>query len=419
MTSATGAPQIKPISPISFEGIGVAPNHDVFISGLCRVRSVNGGTGIIQTIAGLPDPGIPYNTICASSGDGGPASAAGLGNPGDIKADLAGNLYIIDVDHTVVRRIDATTGIITRFAGGGTTIPGTGPALAMNLGNVRCIAPSDDGFLYISNDTRVFRVDLATTELTPVAGNGNAGFSGDNGPALQAEFDTIAGLAAAPGGGLFVSDSLNQRIRYIVPTSINLSGNLSLTAIHYPFISALAGDLIITNNPNATTIALGSVTTVDGDLRSTAGCGSATVSAMFGSTGEAWAATHRSSATVDSATGDRPQFADGTLGRRTSTISNCGSATVIDVGSLAGVGGRPRHRQLGGLHNFTIDIGSNLAGSAAASSIISNCGSATSDRRRLRWQRVWAAKDLDMSAAIALRLQLNLCSISAPAWAAM
>jgi len=77
----------------------------------------------------------------------------------------------------IVRRIDAVTGIITRIAGGGTNVPGTGPATNMNLGEIRDLAVSDSGQLFIAGVNQVFQVDLATGQLSPFAGGTNAAFS--------------------------------------------------------------------------------------------------------------------------------------------------------------------------------------------------------------------------------------------------
>ena len=63
-------------------------------------------------------------------------------------------------------------------------------------------------------------------------------------------FDRIGGLTAVPGGGLLVADSYNQRVRYIAPDSINLVGDAGQTEFHLPWVSALTGNVIISDNPN-------------------------------------------------------------------------------------------------------------------------------------------------------------------------
>ncbi len=159
----------------------------------------------------------------------------------------------------MIRRIDAITGIITTVAGGGATTPGTGTATDMDLGRAYALAVDDDGTLFVGSGNQVFKVDLGTGQLSPFAGAAVSGFSGDGGPALDARFFTIFGLTVAPGGGLIISDTQNARIRYIAPDSINLSGDSGQTDFYLPWVSALSGDLIITNNPNLSVIDVSSL----------------------------------------------------------------------------------------------------------------------------------------------------------------
>ena len=266
---ATGAWLSGPPTDIAVDGAG-----NVYIAEGCRIRKVDIATGIIHTMAGKSDPHTGgMSDICLSAGDGGPASEATFGYPYSLTVDAAGNVFVMDIagqsstSTNLVRRIDAATGIITRIAGGGTNVPGTGPATNMNLGDqLADLAVSDSGTLYIATVNQVFQMDLATGQLTPFAGGTNAAFSGDGGPALTARFNSIAGLTLAPGGGLVISDSFNQRIRYVVPDSINLTNDSGQTAFHLPWVNALTSDLTIANNPNLTNVDAGSLTTVGGSL---------------------------------------------------------------------------------------------------------------------------------------------------------
>ena len=99
------------------------------------------------------------------------------------------------------------------------------------------------GRSFSPTDNRVFKVDLGTGQLSLFAGAANGDFSGDGGPALDARFNAIGGLAMAPGGGLLISDTANQRIRYIAPDSIHLVGDAGQTEFYLPWVSALSGDL--------------------------------------------------------------------------------------------------------------------------------------------------------------------------------
>jgi sugar lactone lactonase YvrE len=252
---ATNAAFALPVG-VCTDGTGRLSISDLFND---RVRQVNPITGIITTIAG-------NGFHQASAGDGGPATSASL-MPTRLAADRAGNVFVHDTLTNSVRRIAVATGIITTIAGGGTNAPGSGPATNMNLGEfISDLAVSDAGKLFIADYTRVFVVDLATGQLSPFAGGTNAGFSGDGGPALDARFDSISSLALAPGGGLLIASSGPGRIRYVVPDSINLTNDTQQTAFYLPWVSALAGDLTIADNPSLTTVDASSLVTVGGSV---------------------------------------------------------------------------------------------------------------------------------------------------------
>ena len=203
-----------------------------------RIRRVDPVTGIITTIAGNGDN--------VSAGDGGPATAASFGPSLSplVAADSAGNVFVVDEDagaNKVIRRIDAITGIITTVAGGGGTTPGTGPATDMDLGPAYALAVDETGALFVGSGNQVLKVDLGSGQLSPFAGAAVSGFSGDGGPALDARFFTIFGLSLAPGGGLIISDTQNERIRFVAPESINLSGDSGQTDFHLPWVSVRLG----------------------------------------------------------------------------------------------------------------------------------------------------------------------------------
>ncbi len=201
------------------QGVAVDASGRLSIADLFndRIRQVDPDTGIITTIAGYGGPHV-------TAGDGGPATAASFaGSAGIVSSDSAGNVFVTDQSaSTHIRRIDAVTGIITTVAGGGANPLGAGTATDINLGNVHAYTAVDDDALFFAHGNRVFKVDLETGQLSLFAGAADSGFSGDGGPALDARFNSIGGLALAPGGGLLISDTANQRIRYI---TVGLAGD--------------------------------------------------------------------------------------------------------------------------------------------------------------------------------------------------
>lgn len=173
-----------------------------------RIRKVT-PAGIIQTIAG--------NGTLGYSGDGGPATAATMYEPGGLALDAAGNLYIAEVGNTVVRRV-TTNGIITTIAGTGVNgYNGDGiPATTAQLNAPRSVVVDASGNVYIA-DTQNFRVRKVDTSgtITTIAGNGLQGFTGDGGPATLARIGGIRGLIFDASGNLLVSNGPRSLVRRV------------------------------------------------------------------------------------------------------------------------------------------------------------------------------------------------------------
>ena len=178
-----------------------------------RVRKVD-GAGVITTVAGSGTAGY--------SGDGGPATDAELDSPWDVAVDLSGNLYIADYNNHRIRKVD-TSGDITTVAGTGT--PGYsgdgGPATNANLCGPTGVALDGSGNLYVAEacNDRVRKVGTFGT-ITTVAGNGIAGYSGDGGPATGARLNDPEGLAIDSAGTLYIGDSGNQRVRKVTNSGV-------------------------------------------------------------------------------------------------------------------------------------------------------------------------------------------------------
>jgi sugar lactone lactonase YvrE len=240
-------------------GVAVDAAGDLFIADYynARVRKVS-PEGTITTAAGNGDQIYPP----PSSGDGGPATGAQVSEPVQVAVDGAGNLVIATL-RDLLKRV-SPDGIITTVAGGG------------SFGYITSLAVDSDGNVFIGGQNtshppgqqvgRIFKVspdgtirtvlvpdgmvlglaldsvgNLFFTEGNPgsrvrrlsrdgsvltVAGNGTSGFSGDGGPATDAQL-AASGLAVDSLGSLFIADGGNNRIRKVSPDGIitTIAGN--------------------------------------------------------------------------------------------------------------------------------------------------------------------------------------------------
>src|SRR5271168_4683166 len=184
----------------------------------CVVREIVASSGVINTVAGVAG-------TCGYNGDGIAATSARLYFPQGVALDGSGNLYIADINNSLVRRVDLTSGIITTYAG----TPGTAGfpannvlATSASLNGPEALAVDTGGNLFIADqyDQVVCRVDATSKNITIVAGTGSQGFGGDGGPATSATLNTPAGLAVDSAGNIYIADYSNSRVREVLsPTS--------------------------------------------------------------------------------------------------------------------------------------------------------------------------------------------------------
>jgi sugar lactone lactonase YvrE len=175
-----------------------------------RIRMVD-TTGVITTVAGTGRPGY--------SGDGGPATDARLYNPAGIDIDQAGNIYLADDWNNVIRRIDASTGVLTTIAGNGRQAFGGdgGPAIRARFNHPEHVEVGTDGTVYIE-DTGNHCIRMVDAEgiIRTIVGTCKPGFSGDGGPALEAQLSEPSGMFLTPDGVLYIADSGNNRVRRVI-----------------------------------------------------------------------------------------------------------------------------------------------------------------------------------------------------------
>jgi sugar lactone lactonase YvrE len=174
------------------------------------VRRVAAADGTISTIAGSPESGF--------RGDNGPAARAQFKQPHSIALDDRGFLYVADIGNHRIRRIDLKSGTITSIAGNGQReLPRDGgPARDAPILGPRALAVVGRTlWVALREGNSVWRLDLDSGLIHHVAGTGASGYSGDGGPAAAATFNGPKGIAATSEGLLFVVDSENQAIRAI------------------------------------------------------------------------------------------------------------------------------------------------------------------------------------------------------------
>ncbi len=166
--------------------------------------------GIITTVAGTP-----YNG--GYGGDLGPATAARLSQPYGVHVDAFGNLFIADTNNDRIRKVDAVTQNIDTVAGGGSSFGEGGPATQAQLNKPFAVFVDISANIYISDsDNHYIRmVDATTQNIHTVAGDGAAGYSGDDGPATSASIQKPKGVWVDESGNILIGDTENNRIRKV------------------------------------------------------------------------------------------------------------------------------------------------------------------------------------------------------------
>ena len=187
----------------------------------------------LHVLSGFAQPGYIYtvagNGTSGFSGDGGPATIAQMGQALGVCVDLSGNIYVPDDANGRIRKVNASTGVITTIAGGGSStvdgIPATNASLDLGTSSVGAIKTDAYGNLFILDGQRVRKITISTGIISTVAGTMTPGFSGDGGPATAAQISYPGNICFDASGNLYIGDHSNYRIR-----KVNTSGIISTYA---------------------------------------------------------------------------------------------------------------------------------------------------------------------------------------------
>jgi trimeric autotransporter adhesin len=209
-------------------GVAVDSSGNIFIADqtYCRIRKVSAQTGDISTVAGTG--------VCSSSGDGGSATTATLNNPSGVAVDSLGNIIIADTNNCSVRRVSASTGVITTLAGKGSGSSGAllcgysgdgGLATSAALGFANDVALDSSGNIFIADTTNcaIRKITVSTGVISTVAGSVSCGYSGDGASATAAQLDHPRGVALDISGNVYIADTTNCVVRKISASDLKIS----------------------------------------------------------------------------------------------------------------------------------------------------------------------------------------------------
>ncbi|MBI3784838.1 MAG: hypothetical protein HY270_15700 [Deltaproteobacteria bacterium] len=188
-----------------------------------RVRFIS-ASGIITTIAG--------NGSAASTGDGGPATQASLNGPRGLALDGRGSLYVAEFSGNRIRKISNGTITTVAGAGNwGSTGDGGLATLAL-LANPAGVAVDTSGRIFIAdyNNSKVRRVDVDGTIAT-IAGDGFQGFIGDGGPAQASRLKLPYRVRFDTAGNLFFLDNGNNRVRRLQAVNGVVGASSTITTV--------------------------------------------------------------------------------------------------------------------------------------------------------------------------------------------
>ena len=191
-------------------GVAASPAGTLFIadSQNQRVRATTPG-GAITTLAGNGTPGFNGDILLPR--------LALLNNPHGMAADALGNWYVADTGNNRIRKVQPGGNLFTIAGNGNASYFGdNGPALKGSVNQPEGVAVNAAGNVYIADtlDNAVRKVSQDGSIVT-IAGNGNGGYAGDGGPATQAHMTQPRGVAVDANGVVYIADTGNGQIRRV------------------------------------------------------------------------------------------------------------------------------------------------------------------------------------------------------------
>ena len=183
--------------------------------------------------------------VATCAGDGGAAVATSLRYAHDVAVGVDGDVYIVEQNCFKIRKVDVTTGVISTVAGDGNSgnTGDGGAATAARLNDPRGIAldESDNVYISVAGGEKLRKIDATTGNISTFAGTGATGNSGDGGNALLATMEYPVGVVVDCEGSVYFYDGNNFRVRKISLTNPAICGGSSSgnsDQIRYvPFVS--------------------------------------------------------------------------------------------------------------------------------------------------------------------------------------
>jgi sugar lactone lactonase YvrE len=191
------------------EGVALGPDGALYIADTDNhvIRRVDPVTKVITTVAGSGSPGW--------TGDGTPATAARLQFPEDLAVAPNGDLYIADTGNHAIRKVTAATGVITTVAGTGSPGYSFGVATASKIKSPSGIALASNGDFYFADTGNHSVRKVSAGILTPFAGTGTQGYTGDGGAAAAAKLKQPQDVVIAVNGDIYIADTSNHVVRRV------------------------------------------------------------------------------------------------------------------------------------------------------------------------------------------------------------